>query len=534
MSISRECSTHLWSRRAALGVAASGLAVAAPLPADALVPSKWLRIDRDTRLSGAVTIASGSGFVVGTGATLTFDGDLTAPSVRIFDGPGRVDLGASRVAAARPEWWGATANDAACDCSAALAACLAAHPVLQLGRGDYYLESTWKIDRPGARVAGVGGLGVGGTRLVLRGGVGAVVLVGTEDPPAQINDYLRGVELRDIALGRTSAPTSESAVGLAVRHVLLCNFEGLDSDEHAIGYSIKGAVRTFLRGCAALRTASSETGHGDSFVAFELDGRSSPIPTGANASLYLIDCLARTGGRPTLTTSVGCRMRGGFSDTFIIRFETTELAVGILVDGEASLRSADETRLGHVDLHIEGPVLDQCSGRGIAITGLGGEALVEIARPYVALAPGGRVGIDIDVSGGNIGLVGGQLLGWVAAGHAVGLRIAGSRGIEAAGIKLLGFGRPVEVLASRGLDLVLAINNRAGEGGPAIRVERSDRVYLRPRIAGGSTAFDVGVAIDGASRNIVIEGIGIDDAAARVPVAIAGRPVALDRAGRYP
>ncbi len=190
------------------------------------------RIDHDVTIDGPVTLRPGASFALACGATLTLLGDLTAPAVQIFDDPGRVDLIRSRVVAARPEWWRAKPDDTSLDCGAALAACLRAHTAMQLGPGDYYLASTWTVDQPNRRIWGIGRTAnPRGTRLVLTAGEGPVIRVGYETPPAEINVYLPGIDLRWLELGRTRAAPPPAAgddapvaTGLAIRHVLNCVF----------------------------------------------------------------------------------------------------------------------------------------------------------------------------------------------------------------------------------------------------------------------------------------------------------------------
>lgn len=479
------------------GAAVPGTAIAAGLT-DMGSP---IAIARDTVIADDIAIVPGTVFHLAAGTTLVLTGDFVAPARQIFAGPGRVDLMHSRVVAARPEWWGAAPGDPAVDCAPALHACLAAHATMQLGAGDYHIAGPLRIDRPNRRVWGVGrSNGLGGTRLVRRGGRGSVVIAGTEHPPATINNFVWGLDLRWIELARTAAPEADGddeAIGLTVRHVVDCVFEGLRAAEHAIGFSLYGAVRTFLRDCSAFRSTAHPAGR-DTFVGFDMDGRVAPaaIRTGANASLYLIDCLARTGGNLPLAKSIGCRLTGALSDCFIDRFETASIGVGILIDGRKDLLDAGQLRSGHIDLHIRGAVLDQCSDAGIRLTGLSDAALVDIGDPYVALAPGGTAALDLNNCGGDIGIIGGQLIG--PSSPAAGIRLRSTSGVAVSGTKLAAFARPVEAVASTAFDLAVGIDHRGpATGGPAILLTSCTHGFVRPRITGSAGVFDCGVTADG-------------------------------------
>jgi len=518
-------------------------ATSAPVASGATtVPTGTVRFGRDTAIAADLTVGPGTRFEIAAGATLTLTGDIVAPATMIFAGPGRVDLSRSRVVAARPEWWGAVADDPATDCAPALHACLAAHPAMQLGLGDYHLSQTFRVDRSDRRIWGIGrAKGYRGTRLLLRGGSGPVVLVGTEIAPVTVNAFLWGIDLRWLELGRTAPPTrahgtAADAVGLRLCHVVDCVFDGIRANEHATGFDLTAAVRTFLRDCAAFRSVPGDGA--DTFVGFDLDGRVPPaaIGTGANASLYLTDCTARTGGTPRLGQAVGIRLTGTLADTFIDRFETTDVDVGVLVDGRRDALTAAQRANGHVDLHIRGAVLDQCRDAGIRLGNLSTAALIDIGDPYVALSPTGTAAIDLVDCGGGIGIGGGQLIGAGTAAPATGIRLRRVSGIAVAGTKLQGFARPVEATAATAFDLDVGINATTPAGlapGPAIRLVNCAHGHVRPRIT-GRAAFTCGVAADRDCDAVDIATAGIVPAALTGgdPVRVDDRPVADTAPGR--
>ncbi len=525
------------SRRQILAIAPVSLLTAAAAPnvqtggadGDISFAAGVHRIEADMSVSGQLTLAPGAQLWIGAGVTLRLRGDLSAPAAHIFLGPGRVDMLHGRVLAARPEWWGAAADDPAVDCRAAFAACLEAHLVMVLGTGDYYLAQTWVIDRSNRRIWGIGrAKDARGTRLLLRGGSGTVVQVGSETAPASINNYITGVDLRWVELGRTAAPGisgAAPATGLAIRHVLDCQFEGLRANEHAICYSIQGAVRTYLRDCRAFRSLAHDPAGQDIFIGFDMDGFRPSIPTGANASVYLVDCNATLGAAPRLKTSIGARLLGAMSDSFLTRFETSAVGTGILVDGGSEAPDKIDRRFSQVDVHIDTPVLDQCGSSGIEISRLAANAMLEIRSPYVAIAQAGTVALRCAQLGGSVSVSGGQLIGSFAP-NMIGVELEQVTGVAISGTTLLGCARPIEVRGGTALDLVFAVIGDATGHGPAITVERSRQIYMRPRLSGISGAYGSGIAIDAASRAITIETVGIDGsklAANGATLTIAGR-----------
>jgi len=515
------------SRRGA--IALGGL-VTASIPAAAALPGANRRvldagvhlINSDTVITETLIALPGARLEIASGVTLTLKGDLVAGAERLFSGEGKVDLLYSRVVAARPEWWGAVADNPAIDCLPAFNAGLSAHIALQLGPGDYFLSDTWTIALPNRRVWGIGRTkDARGTRLVRRGATGAVILVGSEQRPSSINAFLWGVDLRWLELGRDRAPIGSSgdadpsAVGLRVRHVADCRFEGLRAQEHAVGYSLKGAVRTYLDDCTAFRSAASRDPRQEMFIGFDMDGRNVAMMAGGNASLYLIDCNASTGGMPTLGLSIGARLIGACADTFLVRLETTSLDHGILVDGRSGEQPGAVRRVGYADLHIESAVLDGCRKTGITMSGLSDQALVDVQTPYIALAAGGETAFELVDCGGNVTVQGGQLIGLPASdvgGRPSGIVLRDTRGVAFDGTKLIGFTAPVEAAHSAGFELIVAINADTGTDGghPAINLFGCRNGYVRPRLSGRAGAHRAGVSIDRASARITVDATGLD------------------------
>ena len=467
-------------------------------------------VDRDTTIHQTITLAPGTMFQIAAGATLTLLGDLVAPADQIFSGEGKIDLGKSRLLFARPEWWGAKVDDPSIDNAVPFNACTAAHTAMHLGPGDYHLSTGWTVDSSNRRIWGVGRTkDARSTRLLRHGARGSVLTVGQLFPPHTINEYARGLDIRWLELGRTEPPSSlygeesDWPVGLTVRHVLDARFEGLRANEHGIGYSIRGAVRTFFDDCAAFRSTGGTDRPDDLFVGFDLDGHRPPIPTGANASLYLLDCSVNQGGSPKLTGSVGCRLQGAMSDTFLVRFETTSLDVGIDVAGLADQMPSAARRNAQIDFVIDTPILDQCRKTGIRIAGLSDEAMLTIRAPYVGLSAGASSAIDVSGSGGAIAVDHGQLVGTFAPA-ASGIRLSAVNGFSCSGTILQAFASPIIADKAVAFDLVLLINSGPRRmPGNAITLSNCKSGYVRPRIVGAG--HETAVAADAGTRHVTVE-----------------------------
>lgn len=520
------------SRREALLATAGSTIAAASMSLPASVAGKGASVtgsktfERGTHVLNAdtqlfnVVVEDGARIVLGSGVTLTVTGDFDAAANMVFSGPGRVDLTKSRLLAARPEWWGAVPDDEAVDCVPALEACLEAHVAMQLSPGSYYISRTWTIAISDRRIWGVGrSKDSRSTRIVLSGGNGTVMCVGTETPPGSINDFVRGLAVGCIELTRNLAPAlgGSTAIGLRVVHAYDCLFETVRGNEQGIGFSLFAVVKSYFRDCHAFRSTA-----GSAFIGYDLTGEAAGM-AGANASIFLIDCTARVGGTPKIASSVGVRLLGTFADTFIVRFETVTLDDGIVIDGSPATTSASRRRFGHIDLTIDTPILDQCLKRGITIRGISSGGAIDIRSPYVALGSTGTVAMQLVDCAGLIDTIGGQLIGGVASDGGtdpMGIALTNVTGATFTRTKIIGFDRAINAGQAKSFELVVSIGTERDTEVAAIRLVGCADGYLRPLLSGASRK--TGVFLDATSKAITIDTTGLRDAA----VSISGKKMA--------
>jgi hypothetical protein len=341
-------------------------------------------------------------------------------------------------------------------------------------------------------------------------------------------------------LARSAPPFAgdgATAAGLRIRFTFDCLIEGISADEHAVGFSVTGAVYTHLRDCHAFRSSPGDKGGAQSFWAFHLDGRTPVAFLGGNASLYLNDCGASTGGSPGLNESIGAYLQGGFADTYIQNFETSAIAIGIKVDGMVATLKGEQPRGGHANLHLLMPIIDQCSSAGIELMNLSAYAAIDIVDPYVGPAPAALAAIFIHRSKGQISITGGQLYGWYNndhGGNALGIYGQTAEGIGIHGTKVIGFRRPISFEQCRDFTVDAAINN-PGEKAvqPAISLLGCAHGQLRSRIKGQAGAFPAGIDLRGGNHHLSIDAAGIDPAC--LVAGAAGRIVGRgDNAGPGP
>lgn len=475
------------------------------------------RVMANTTIKGDLLVKSGASIDIAAGCTLTLLGSMIAPITPIFTGAGLVDLNRSRLSAAHPEWWGARPGDGRVDSLAAMQLCLRAHPIMHLLAADYYISDTLVVDRAFSRVFGSGfrGTELGqGTRIIVTNGSADVLRVGPATKPATVADFTQNIEIRALALCRSKPVSSRGSMapaGLRAQFLLFALFEQVSAFEHGIGIVARGLVRSTMRDCVAFRSTPGADGRRP-YRGFLLDGSEDIGLAGGNASLYLQACNATIGGAPDVADSVGLLLDGAFADCFVIDFEATALECGIRVDGMSEAIGA-RGRHGHANLHLRMPIVDQCSRAGVEIRDTTVQSVIDITGPYVAVAPTGQVGIQVDRMRGSISISGGQVLGGMnsaARGAAVGLEVRESRGIAVHGLKIVDHAQPVRLADCSGFALHPTIMNTAERsGGAAILIERCEGGSIAPLISADRSSFSFGVALDDRSTRLRVDCVGV-------------------------
>lgn len=511
----------------------------AAFPPDTVLPAGLHRVRANLTIKGDLVLLPGARIDIAHGATLTVLGAFSAPVGPVFSGGGRADLNRSRTPAAHPEWFGAKTDNGAADCLPALRACLAAHPVMHLRAADYWMSDTFVVDRPFVRIRGAGYRGADqgqGTRLLVRSGSADVLRVGRDRAPGSVNDFLQGVDIRGMELGRTMpvAPGARGEpAGLRLRYVLHCQFEGLSARESGIGFTATGAVRTYLRDCIAFRSLPGTTP--GTWRGFQLGGFEEIGLAGTNGSVFVTDCSASIGGAPGVRDSVGLLLEGGFADTFVINFEATALETGIRIDGAAA-RMGGRAVSGQANLHLRMPVIDQCGSVGIDVHDTSEYALIELTDPYVAVAPGAAAAIRFAGTRGATTITGGQLIGRSASGNSAvtGLHARSASGIDVTGLKIADFARPVSLTGCTGIALAGQVHNPlVRSAAPAVFLQQCHYIRIALGISGQPRAFATGVILAEAPRGPVsIDAALIEDAAIGSPPVTIGREARSARPGR--
>lgn len=492
------------------------------------------RVTANTTIKGDLLLQPGASIEVAVGRTLTLLGGLIAPIAPIFTGPGTVDLNRARIAYAHPEWWGAAPGDGARDSLPALHACLRAHPAMRLLAADYFIADTFVVDRPFCRIAGSGFRGTRagqGTRIIVMNGTADVVRAGPAASPGAVNDFAQNIAIHDVALARSVAVDARGSTlpaGLRAQFLLFADFRNVSAFEHGIGFVAQGLVRSTFTDCVAFRSLPGRQA-GQAYRGFLLDGSRDIGLAGGNASIFLRGCNATIGGNPAVSDAVGLLFEGAFADSFITDFETAGIETGIRVDGRTAAIGA-RARNGHVNLHLHGPIIDQCGRVGIDIRDTSPQSLIDIVDPYVAVAPGAEAALRFQAMRGTASVTGGQFVGTTnmdAHGNAIGLAVQASRGLQVSGLKILEHSRPVMLAGCDGFALRLSILNPGSRpGGSAVTLHDCQRGTVDVLLSGQDRAFASGVRLDGRAARLRIDATGIDSV---VTGGDAGRVIAANQ-----
>ena len=406
----------------------------------------------------------------------------------------------------RPEWFGAQVNNSAFDNLPALDACVALCPVTLLQLADYWIADSWVITTSYRRIEGQGVLSYDtgqGTRILLPDASKTVMHVGHKSHPGgnPAVNYVRQVQVSGVNLARVArvVPTSNPELlpaAMRVNYVYQCHFSNIAGWESAIGFSIHGAVTTKFDDCIAFRSAAGTTPANDMFIGFYCIGNP-PVIAGGNASLYLNRCIAFLGGAPRLAFSAGFLLTGAFVDTFLTQPETLACQRGISVVGTGGAGASGS----NIDLHISHAIIDQSLEFGLMLEKLAPGSLIEISHPYISMPASGFAGIHFHAGGGNVSLIGGQVIG-TSGGATIGLFVEQQGGIDAIGLKIHNCTRPVIIDGSSDFRIEPAISNPENSGSHSgIWVIGSTRGEINASIKGKKNAFNQGVYFSGSGNS---------------------------------
>lgn len=448
------------------------------------------------------------------GATVTISGTMVAPLTQIFDLSlgGLIVIDPASDIWGLPEWWGAVPGGA--DCYAAIMACYTAARRMRFQAASYFSNQTLIFDQAFKRIEGAerdynGSEGQATRILVNSASANAVQFGPTTMPVGGFNAFPQGIEAKGIWFARTAAPTiAGGSVAVVIQYTLRGFFEDITAAESITGFLIRGTVDTELEACRAFRASAGTGGGADKWYGYDADGTISIGAAGGNASLRITNCRSAYGGTPP-ANSIGLRLHGAITDTFVKEFEDVTDMVGIQVTG---LGPTDTNIVGNMDVLFQHPVCDQNGTAPIYIQDINPYGSIELVNPYAGAAGGSAVaGIFVQNCAGTVSIKGGQVPMTGASGVA---------GISADNCQRILIDNTI-VMESSSASAAVIINNCCGVVKPvvtnyqnvvptAVLVQgaSTDALRVAPMVSGSTSAVKFAHAITvaaGASNNSIYE-----------------------------
>ena len=263
-----------------------------------------------------------------------------------------------------------------------------------------------------------------------------------------------------------------------------------------------GAGNYVLSVASTVSSSTAMTAPYDPFWGWFVNGQNGVTSTNGNASAYIQNCGASTGGTPVVLP-IGMQFTENLEDTFIRDFETSTCAIGINIKGLSGLA------VGNLNVEIDHAVLDQCSVYGIVLDSAS-TCSVNIINCYVAPAQGASAlaAYVVSNSSGAITFANNEADGVGntsgGGGNCIGFYYTGSNGIVSSGNRAVDCQRPMTVTncTNSSFTDVLANENNTATG-IALSISGTNKyLYARPIIRGKASAFTYGVYLSSTTTTL--------------------------------
>lgn len=483
------------------------------------VPPGVYLVNSNVTFTKPVIFMSGAILNISSGVTVAFNKGITAGTYRIFqiNGSAEVTFDWTHQTTGYPEWWGAVPNGST-DCFAAITACIKALPDTYLHCGDYFVSSTIKLDLQYRMLRGSGyrynSTNNEVTRLLVTSASLNTVQMGPDTNPGPISNFYQQIVLRDIYIGRTTAPSISSACsGVVMQYTIYAVLENVKSDESIFGFQVYGNVYAKIYNCYAARATAGAGGGADRWYGFYLNGFNNIGAAGGNASIYLNYCTAGCNIASLQTgNSHGFYMDAAFTDLFLESCETVSCNVGMTVIGNAPGGGIAT----NTDLQIKNPINDAFYQFGMYLKDVNQFGAVSITYGYQGPGAAASHCIYIDNCVGAIGIYGG-IIPLISSSSVTGIGIVNSKGVVVDRTMLCEFPTVGVVLSgSTNCDIKPVLKNfSVTSTGAGVQLNSSsNRNSIAPIIYGGSAKIALGAQLVGTTNGYnEINGTGMEPSA---------------------
>jgi hypothetical protein len=478
------------------------------------VPEGSYRLAQSVSFNQRVTFMPGAK-LYRDGGTLAFSGGVNIPFVeQVFFGyvyP-QIDINNTLSPEGWVDWFGYDVNG--------IETCHRIFRVNLFGNRDYFTDRTIIFDRSYREVTGTFGSaeGAGGSRIVMIGAAAAnqpVIQVGTLNT-TNVLSCARRLNIRGINTIRAGSPYQPVASNRREDAIPGWNIKGWYESRmddcfdygSAIHYKINATPGCTLNRCGGVRPdAGAVNGNTDFYTAFVVGGSSTSFGfIGANASLTIENC-GTAGG--VGAERMGLYLYGYIGDTWIKKFEMSQLEYGIVVDGRDAAGAMITAESAHQDVRILECVLDALLFRGLWIRSINEGGHVTVNANYIALNAAGDAALVQDCDGAvsfnNEDYIGNSNLA------NFGMRIVTSDLVTVSpSVKLKNFRVGLRAESTGpGLHVEPTIHRSLTGGTNGVELAGASRPIVKPIISGRAGAYDYGIVSDSATNfgEINISGI---------------------------
>lgn len=444
---------------------------------------------------GRVTFAGGAQ-IRRTGGTLAFAGGIDAPCEQIFldaVGIAQVDVNSDLTPEGWVDWFGTDAN--------AIETCHKIFKVNRFGPRNYIVTRTVVLDQSNRQVIGVGGSaeGAGGTRIVLTGAAAVtdpVVRVGTLNT-SSVGACARRLNIswintyRDGVINPSSTNRRENAVpGWLIAGWYESEMAHIFDYGSPIGYRVYGTIGCTLDYTGCVRpTAGASNGYVDYFTAHCIGGYSTSFGfIGANASLTVKNsgCAGAVG-----TARLGVYLFGYIGDTWIDKYEMSQLELGVYVDGSDAAGVTIISQSAHQDVRVNNCVLDAVLTNCITVTNCNQGAGIQMRGNYCAQNAAGAA-VQVENTDGLVLIDGGDIIANSTLDN-VGVRIYNSKTVNVNGTLIKDCRVGVYAEDSSQLRLTPVMRRGYSGGTYGVYLDNVARSYVAPVIDGTASSWTQGI-----------------------------------------
>ena len=398
----------------------------------------------------------------------------------------------------RAEWFGAVSGGP--DCGTAINAAIVLCPITWLGPNDYWTSITIKVSKSNRKLYGSGQnyQDAAGecTRILTPSAILNILQVGADSFPGNLNLMPRGMEARDIFVGRTTGPLiSSNCSGVTVQYCISASLYNVKSVDSINSFRYYGAVAIITEYCNANRVVAGTGAGTDNWTGYLIDGTASIGLAGGNGSIYISKCQAGCNNSALQSgVSYGYRGISGFQDTFLLNTESVSCNIGIAFDGGAGANG---------DIIITGPVMDACYKWGIYISNLSNTGSMNITDPYVGANGSTKFAIYVNNCAGPINIAGGQLLCTNGATLTAAIGISSSASVSIIGTIVSECPTIGVSIGTGSKNLrIQTIQSNAVMGSNSAAVSLNDTVtasYFAPIVSGKVAGYAQGIQVLGTS-----------------------------------